>query len=563
MQKMDKYEFNIKKDQIRKLVNKGDYQTAMKIVSTIDWERVKNGGILSMVSQVYEKNGEYEKARDILVMALERVAVGKRLLYKLVELSLKVNEVEEAQNYYDEFVEISSDDPRQYILRYLILKKKQAPIEQQIHSLEIYNMEELDEKWMYELAELHQQAGNVNACIEMCDRLMLMFGLGNYVEKAMELKVQYAPLTEYQQDLAENRDKYEARLQAIKEHGYIEETEEKQPNEVQVKKEQPVIVEPENSVEQISNTDIEETALEREEPVPINSISSTDFEEEVPVIEETFEEEVLIEEDFVDELPAIKNHIMIESRTPEKGMEKAILTLKQIREETGIKNQVVKTNAAKLNKIGILENKEKLQAKDIMIEYAGELSEGQLVELKEFLQEDKTGVRVVLIDNPKQLELIHKNSTELATMFECIGTTQELYETVESKDNKEEKQEDTRPVRRVVPVKDTAFRAPDGDELDESDKDVVLSIDDFAQYACQYANSIDCSVTGKSMLALYERIEIMKEDGVTLTKEHAEDLIEEVADRAEHPPVSKIFSNMFVSKYDKEGLLVLKEEHFV
>ena len=162
---MDKYEFNIKIEQMRKLVNRGDYETAMKIADTIDWKKVRNANLLSMVATIYEKNGEYQDSKDILLLAFERAPIGKRLLYKLTDLALKEGNIKEAEDYYREFCDLAGDDPRQQLLRYKILKQMNAPLEQQIHSLESYNAEELDEKWLYELAELYQKAGNAERCV--------------------------------------------------------------------------------------------------------------------------------------------------------------------------------------------------------------------------------------------------------------------------------------------------------------------------------------------------------------------------------------------------------------
>ena len=214
---MDKYEFNIKVEQIKKLVNKGDFETAMKIADTIDWRRVRSTSLLTMISQIYEKNAEYQDAKDILLLAYERAPLGKGLLYKLTDLALRENNIQEAEAYYREFCELSGDDPRQYLLRSLILEAKDAPLEQQINSLERYCQEELDEKWLYHLAELYHQANQADDCVRICDKIMLMFGLGKYVDKAMELKLQYAPLTKYQMDLVENREKYEEKLRAVEE----------------------------------------------------------------------------------------------------------------------------------------------------------------------------------------------------------------------------------------------------------------------------------------------------------------------------------------------------------
>ena len=172
---MDKYEFNIKVEQIKKLVNKGDFETAMKIADTIDWRRVRSTSLLTMISQIYEKNAEYQDAKDILLLAYERAPLGKGLLYKLPDLALRENHIQEAEAYYREFCELSGDDPRQYLLRFLILEAKDAPLEQQINSLERYCQEELDEKWLYHLAELYHQANQADDCVRICDKIKQFF----------------------------------------------------------------------------------------------------------------------------------------------------------------------------------------------------------------------------------------------------------------------------------------------------------------------------------------------------------------------------------------------------
>ena len=214
---MDKYEFNIKVEQIKKMVSRGDYETAMKIADTIDWHRVRNASLLSMIAEIYEKNKEYQEAKDILLLAFERAPIGKRLLYKLTDLALKEGSVAEAEAYYREFCDLAQDDSRQYLLRYLILKAKKAPLDQLIRALETYTAVEVDEKWLYELAELYHKGGMGDQCVRTCDKIMLLFGLGKYVEKAMDLKLEYEPLNKYQMDLVENRDKYEAKLRAVEE----------------------------------------------------------------------------------------------------------------------------------------------------------------------------------------------------------------------------------------------------------------------------------------------------------------------------------------------------------
>ncbi len=637
---MDKYEFNIKVEQIRKLVSKADYETAMKIADTIDWKKVRNTNLLSMVSQVYEKNEEYQDAKDILLLAFERAPIGKRLLYKLTELALKEENMEEAEAYYREFCDLSGDDPRQYLLRYMILKQKNAPLEQLIHSLESYTSEELDEKWLYELAELYHEAGDATHCVSTCDKIMLMFGLGKYVDKAMELKLEYAPLTKYQMDLVENREKYEEKLRAVEQSFQdVADDGEEYAEEPQAPQKQQALYADDNIRAEVSQAQVEEelkkeiSRISVEEPqgeakddlgktrilseisrkAPVATQKDMDVSEPViaqkpaSVSEPTQGQDASASGEAIAQNPSapleaakkpllnLRNHLMIEARTPDKGLELALETLRKLQKESGVKNPVAKITGSKLNKKGILANADKLEGKDLMIEEAGDLSSETIRELEQFMAQDTVGVRVILIDNPRQMEMLHSKNPSLASGFQCIASGDafksaggreipepavlaESAQKAEVSDDTETEPEtikepeiDNRPVRRVIPVRDGAMRAPDKRELlqepvneeRELEDDEEMNIDDFAQYACDYAAEIDCSITGKSMLALYERIEIMEEDGIPLTRSSAEDLIEEAADRAEKPSLGKAIKGIFSSKYDKEGRLILKEEHFI
>ncbi|WP_367566321.1 tetratricopeptide repeat protein [Lacrimispora sp.] len=787
---MDKYEFNIKVEQIKKLVGKNDYETAMKIADTIDWRRVRNINLLSMVATVYEKNRNYQEAKEILLQAFERAPIGKRLLYKLAELAIKEGNIEEAEAYYKEFGDLASDDPRQQLLRYMILKAKGAPAQQLIHSLESYTSVELDEKWLYELAELYSLAGMTDRCVETCDRIMLMFGLGKYVDKAMDLKIRYAPLTSYQMDLVENRDKYEAKLRAVEleygagrrpvaepepEEEYYEEEPVEEPEpyyEDMGFQESPMEDDLETSMEEeavqesiaremsrisydepvmqeaprlertrvledirrvghptavlpkprgiylnegeadpsyssgpiIEEDDIEEPEMEAvseseyvgfqsaataedseeafyqpqvfasgdpdydqpynqpyesepyqdeeapesphepsyEDPEDETSWQYSSGQDEALELEELYEEE---EDEEIEETP-VRNHLMIEARTPEKGLKMAVDALKQIHLESGVKNPVARITGSKLSKRGVLASAEKLAGKDLVIEEAGDLTTEALEELNTLMAEDTSGMIVVLIDNPKQMEVLHCDHPDLASKFECIGSGEEMTappvrNSDESLPEREIPASPLRaqkgsipkasaykapaykePVYKASPVYETAapshevpeassykadyeefqesYEAPryenqgyvaesdswqsqeyeeeagyEEEEFYEENRPSVrdeegpgfhgeeMDIDEFAQYACRYANEIDCSVTGKSMLALYERIEIMEEDGLPLNRVNAESLIEEAADRAEKPPLGKRLKSLFSTKYDKEGLLILKEEHFI
>lgn len=716
---MDKYEFNIKVEQIKKLVNRGDYATAMKICDTIDWRRVRNGSLLSMVSQIYEKNEEYQEAKEVLLIAFERAPVGKRILYKLTDLALREGSVGEAETYYREFCELAQDDPRQYLLRYLILKAKNAPIEQLIRALEAYTSAELDEKWMYELAELYHKAGLEDKCVATCDTIMLMFGLGKYVDKAMDLKLEYAPLSKYQMDLVENRDKYEAKLRAVEEEystktygKRVEEpvAEEEIPEHEEIAEEtadedvirihevaeteklaqemakiaeepQTAIVEEDemgttralddlHSIKEIKPTQrVLDAAAEREaaeaereierqraairaakarEEMEAEALRRAEEEREKARREEEerrakreaeiareraeraqrekeeaerqarleaerLEQErlerekakVVIEEESDDlELESLDNepemnHLMIEAKTDEEGLAMAIEVLKKIHRELGYKNPVAKISSEKLNKKGIRAVADKLAGKDLVIEHAAGLTNAVQNELDDLMENDQSGMIVVLIDTPENLEVLHATHASLASKFQYIGADVKAEELEETEAAVEEalvkeiaaQEKIAKEVTKVAhiekapiavndePEEDPATDAQDSeyeDEVEENsseseyedeaegeyDDEIEMDADEFAQFACKYASEIDCSITGKSLLALYERIEMMEEDGVRLTQKTAVDLIEEAADKAEKKTLGRKLTSLFSPAYDKEGFLILREKDF-
>ena len=746
---MDKYEFNIKVEQIKKLVNKGDFETAMKIADTIDWRRVRSTSLLTMISQIYEKNAEYQDAKDILLLAYERAPLGKGLLYKLTDLALRENNIQEAEAYYREFCELSGDDPRQYLLRLLILEAKDAPLEQQINSLERYCQEELDEKWLYHLAELYHQANQADDCVRICDKIMLMFGLGKYVDKAMELKLQYAPLTKYQMDLVENREKYEEKLRAVEEEykngtyrkpepegEYLDtdEPEAELDDEPENEPEgQPEQAEPEEKagkpkaetkpadekvekaaldedvvaslheaqaeealakeVSKIKPYDEEEGASEGETRVfrnlrDLEPAEAEEKSEEAPIHEFEEEEETIVEDwDFEpeEEEEEIKesNHLMIEAEDPAAGLAMALDSLKKIHRELGTKHPVAKISGANLSHRGIASVAERLAGKDLVVEHAADLDDLTVEELEELMTQDETGMVVVLIDTQARLEQMHRAYPALAERFQYIGCENQkddaakLAQAREEELKRQQAQQEAEAARKRQAEREAEIRrqaekeaeekrrqqeaaarreeeerakeeaqalaAKEAEEARKAEEDRRLAerqreelrrqeearrddepeyedeedhyekdeyepeddyarggyrddykddykdsykdereddeysnypedepeekpskksgdmdVEEFVQYACKYASEIDCSISGKSMLALYERAEMMEEDGEPLTKTSAEDLIEEAADKAE----KKSFSGLFSSKYDKDGLLILKEKHF-
>ena len=202
---MDKYEYKQKTEQMLELMEDGSYRKAAEIADSIDWRRVRNASMLTNVSDIYEKNKEYEKSYSVLNLAYHRAEGSRKIISKLCTLALKTGNVDEAIDFYDDFMQIAPKDPNQYILKYQILRAQRAPIEQQIDALEEYKKSEYIEEWAYELAKLYQEAGMTAECLEECDDLILWFSEGKYVYKAMELKMQYKPLTPSQQEKYDKR----------------------------------------------------------------------------------------------------------------------------------------------------------------------------------------------------------------------------------------------------------------------------------------------------------------------------------------------------------------------
>lgn len=195
MKILDKEEFRIKLEEINNLVEKKDYKGAMEVVDSIDWRRVKNVRTLCVVGEIYAANKRYEDSREIFLLAYHKAPIGKNILYRLIEISLKMGDIEEAMEYFDEFKEIAPNDNTRYVLKYKIFRAKKASLNEQIAILEEYKEKEFTEKWTYELAKLYYKAGNKEKCLEICDELILWFNEGTYVMKALDLKMRMGLLT--------------------------------------------------------------------------------------------------------------------------------------------------------------------------------------------------------------------------------------------------------------------------------------------------------------------------------------------------------------------------------
>lgn len=219
---MDKYELSIKEEKIKKHVEKKDYAAAAKIADTIDWSKIKNIKMLRIISKVYEELENYTEAKNVLLLAYERVPMGYRMLYRLTELSLKEGKLEEAESYFEEYRKAAGDDMNGLLLSYQLESAKGSSLSRLIAILEAYRRKEderklpPEEKWFYELAKLYEKAGRIDDCVRACSQMIEMFSLGIYIDKALNLKMQYAPLTPLEQEKLVDKKKYEDRYFAVK-----------------------------------------------------------------------------------------------------------------------------------------------------------------------------------------------------------------------------------------------------------------------------------------------------------------------------------------------------------
>lgn len=704
---MDKYEFNIKAEQMRKMAEQGDYKTAMQIADTIDWRRVRNANLLSYVADIYEHNSEYEEAKDILLLAFERAPVGKRFLYKLAEISVKAGDLQDAQEFYHEFCEMSPDDSRQFLLRYLILKAKGASAEQLIAPLEEYTSEEVDEEWLYTLAKLYSEAGCEDACVRTCDKIMLLFGLGQYVDKAMELKLQYRSLSKEQMDLVENRSKYEEKLRKVS-----EEFADTDGNLVEA---QSPVVKAEVDAELAAETQSEGTTDTITTPLsedvqPSSEENATIYQKSVeanagdqhayttaadsmaaataasttavsdPIVASSTSAQGAAQtsdhnmqcaaadaveaiQSAVHKIPQKKEelhnyHMIIEAKTRADGLKIAIDEIKYFHDLYGFNFKVAKTDATRLNERGFAAFVPKIAGKDLIVENAGALTYDVVDEISDYIDTLTDSSSVVLVDVMDHFDRMAEDRPLFIKKFDLVSDIEEeedeLVEDVDldapvqadaavengetaasmtvqqpssaasfsedrtpvplhgTEDRSAEvdapdKYVDTSaaPVAAAASTVDSAYAESQKNQVDSAadavdypaetvdaggdDEEALteegadaagnaaaqpeeplpgdyyqeMSVEDFANYAQQYAREIDCVLVGKTVLALYERIEMMQEDGVELTKESAEELIEEAADKAEAPSLGKKLTGMFHPKYDKENRLILREDNFI
>ena len=305
---MDKYEYKVKLAQIEKLVAKKDYVTAAKIADGIDWRKVKSVTTLNMVADVYEATNRLEDCYEILNMVYDRSPVGRRVVYRMTEIATKMHDFEEAIDLYKEFVKIAPRDLSKYILKYQIYRERGSSVTDQITILEEYKSYEYDERWAYELACLYEEAGMIDRCIEECDELILWFSEGEYVAKAMELKMKYQELTASQQEKYEHRFDYLEQEAADE----VEETEEE--NALEVSEELQAVAEAvRESVEEAAQEPEEEDDTPHVSVINTNKFSTMNLQEELAkglqMILAQVEEETAEEDSAEEETPAVEETV--------------------------------------------------------------------------------------------------------------------------------------------------------------------------------------------------------------------------------------------------------------
>ena len=417
---MDKYTYNIKADKIQKLVKKSDFEAAVKIADTVDWEEVHSVRLLTITAAAYENVKDYKSAIELLQLAYEESAVGKRILYKLTGLAIAEGDVELAQHYYEMYLQEASDDNGRYLLRYLLAELKKEPLDKRIAILETYRKYEFEEEWALRLAQMYDEAGMADECVKLCDEIVLWFGVGDYVDEALALKEKYAPLSAEQQDHRDNKEFYEQRYQEV--------------------------------VEEYTDRD---AAPEPENDAPDAA------ENEAAAPEEWPEQIMLVEADNLDEAVP---------RTLEKMAD-------YYRSKKLPMGKLTRISAERFNQVGFEAARVHTQGKDLLIDNASSLSEDLLADIVHSVKYEKNDQLFIFADNPTQLAYLNARLGEFVASDTVIPQIQmtEVREdeillhvtaAVEDELSGQEKDEEekTLPVSDSLEETDTAAEEAEGKE---------------------------------------------------------------------------------------------------
>lgn len=473
---MDKYEYRVRTEQMLEYMEQKSYKKAMEIADSIDWRKAKNAAMLCTASEIYEYNGEYEKSREILFIAYDRAPGSRKIVYRLGTLALKLNDVREATDCYEEFIAMAPKDPNQYILRYKILKSQNAPLSQQIEALEEFKKAEYVEKWAYELAKLYHEAGMVAECLEECDDLILWFSEGKYVYQAMELKMKYKPLTPLQQEKYNHRNDEKKPVKKVE--PVAEKKEEKVENveepTVEMKVDEvnaAISLENTTKVEAVSAEEaekIEETLVAEEESVEeeAETIEEAPAEEEAETIEEAPAEE---EAETIEETPAEEETEIIEEAPAEEEAEAS--EEPQVLDETEDEDvsKEIFSQSSKMSVEEILQNWEEKQKENAqLIQEEQERARRD----KEKLESQKVEEESILPDDIRQLmEELEAEAAEIKqnkARREKVEAPEE--ETVEPLETMEEETVETVETKEEEPIEELAEESVQEEEKAEPEE---------------------------------------------------------------------------------------------
>lgn len=552
---MDKYEYKIKSEQILKMIKQKDFVTAEKIADTIDWHRVRSVDMLTTIGELYDRVGRLDVAKEILLLAYQRAPIGRRLSYRLSQVCIKANEISEAEEFYNEFVRLAPRDSSKYILLYEINKKKGVPIHTLISILEEFRGHDFDEKWAYELACLYHEAGKSTECIEECDEIILWFSEGEYVIKAMELKMLYTPLTPSQQEKYDRRfEKEEIRAinEAIEESVITREVlvAEEIGEETQVEAPVEEVAKEEMAATEVVNA--EEIVIKQEMIPEAESIEEMVFDEEtvsieetVPIEEEPFQEapsQILSEErrkmftDFlhipgleeqlatifkeVDEIgeeeeTSLTGNIMIIGERKCGKTTLAITLMKVLNKINNRKGRkIAKISGNLLNKKGIEASISKLIGADLLIEQAGGMNKTTVLELIAAMAGNTGGMLIILEDTQEEIEKLISEAPEVSVRF----------------------------THKLV--------------LKES------GIEDWVELAKAYAKERDYGIDDVGILALSAKIANLYSVNPCVGATEVKGVIDAAIEKSEKKNIKKLFDIVFSRKYKESDLTMLREIDF-
>ena len=560
---MDKYEYSLKKKHLKQLIAKGSMEEAAALCDTIDWQHNKDSLALYMAADVYEATGAYGKVQLVLEQSYQHGNQNKRLACRIAQMALQNQDIQTAENYFEEFRMLAPDAPEGLLLEYQLATANKRPLKERIEILEDYKASDFEERWGYELAELYHQAGDQDACVRLCDEIILWFGFGPYVDKALQLKVLYAPLSEEQRQMLNDETDYQthlsrmtqdfAELKAKDQIQQLVEDEKVDFSRPQTGQTADFLKEESIGEAEVSNEVMEnvnrKTAVlfgeldssvlfEEQEPIALTSLDKVqelqdaydsklkEYEDKLQeppeehrmesvnyILEE--EEEPEQELELGTEESAI-HHFIVSSEMPAAGLHFAQGILKQM-VKRGIQlpsENTARTTAEKLNHAGLIRSIQVLLGKVLIIEQAGELSDTLIGELNLILKRQDIQLLVVLIDTEEQLN----------QMFARSGNFKECFS-------------------RTFIVSGYT----------------VVELEEYAQY---YALEQDYRISDKALTAIEGTLEEIagRKDGGE--KDAIESLVDRAIENSSKRSFKKMIKSLFVLLRDEEEHIYLREEDF-